>query len=141
MNIFLNYDRRIISKHITDGNNSKSKWGQSLKKSKDEKISKVLSKTWNDFWQQTTISGITNARGTRSVWRRNLWFLIFTIFTILTITSLQSVIKDFISHPVTTFVTVKHHNQVNTLGIYGSIYLTCIKESPITQYLFFAYNI
>ena len=126
MKIFLNCYHTTKSKHITDGNDSKSKWGQSLKKSKNEKISKVLSKTWNEFWQQTSISGISNARGTRSVWRRNLWLLIFAIFTILTITSLQSVIKDFISHPVTTFVTVKHHNQVNSLAINDSIHLRIV---------------
>ena len=73
---------------------------------------KSLLKTWNNFWKHTSISGLSNANGSASRWRRYLWMIVFGVFTFLTIIGLESVFKDYSQFPVITSVTVKHNNQV-----------------------------
>ena len=68
--------------------------------------------TWNNFWERTSISGLSNASGAKSRYRRYFWILIFAIFTVMTIRGLDDVFKDYEAHPVMTSVTVKHNNQV-----------------------------
>ena len=83
-----------------------------LKSAKSKKVSHVLWITWNSFWQKTNISGICNARDTSTEWKKKLWILIFVTFTLGTIVGLSGVLKDYLSYPVITYVTVEHHNQV-----------------------------
>ena len=71
-----------------------------------------FSKTWKNFWNNTSISGLSNANGTSSRWRRYLWISIFAAFAVLTIVGLDDVFKDYTAYPVITSVTVKHNNQV-----------------------------
>ena len=76
-------------------------------------MSSIFFETWESFWQKTNIAGLSNAR-TDQGWRRYVWVLIFALFTVLTITGLADVCKDYATYPVTTSVTVEHHNQVST---------------------------
>ena len=86
-----------------------------IKSAKSKKVSHVLWVTWNSFWQKTNISGICNARDTSTGWKKKLWILVFVGFTISTIIGLSGVLKDYVSYPVITYVTVENHNQVNLI--------------------------
>ena len=79
---------------------------------KPTSILKSFVTTWTNFWERTSISGLSNASGSKSRYRTYLWVLIFAIFTVLTIVGLDEVFKDYSAFPVTTSVTVKHNNQV-----------------------------
>ena len=73
----------------------------------------ALWKTWDEFWERTNISGMCNARSSKSGFRTKLWMIIFAVFTVLTFTGISNVIEDFSRYPVVTFVTVEHNNQVH----------------------------
>ena len=89
------------------------------KSTKINKVVNIFFETWESFWQKTNIAGLSNAR-TDQGWRRYVWVLIFALFTILTITGLADVCKDYATYPVTTSVTVEHHNQVSTYRNFGA---------------------
>ena len=72
----------------------------------------VFWQTWDVFWKKTSISGLSNAGTSNSLFRRTCWTLIFTVFFVFTCMGLQQVIEDYLSFPVTTTVTVKHQNRV-----------------------------
>ena len=77
---------------------------------------KSFAKTWRNFWNNTSISGLSNANGTSSRWRRYLWISIFAAFAVLTIVGLNDVFKDYTAYPVITSVTVKNNNQVKIIN-------------------------
>ena len=72
----------------------------------------VLWKTWDNFWRITSISGVSNAGISTSLFRRTCWMILFTFFSVLTTMGLMNVIQDYLAYPVTTSVEIKHQNQV-----------------------------
>ena len=73
----------------------------------------VLWETWDDFWQETSISGVNNAgKARRSVVRRSCWLLVFIAGALATSFSLMVVIKEYMEYPVTTTITIQHKDKV-----------------------------
>ena len=72
--------------------------------------------TYDDFWQETSISGISNAGkargGKTSIIRRIVWLLIFTFFFIFTMYNVVDIMNDYFEYGVSYSVYVKHENQV-----------------------------
>ena len=79
-------------------------------------ICSVLCKTWDDFWQRTSINGVSNAGNARtSKVRRVVWIIIFIFFFMCTIYGVTDVISDYLDYPVVTSVSVLHQNQVHKM--------------------------
>ena len=72
----------------------------------------VIWKIFNNFWQRTSISGISNAGSTKSAFRRACWMIIFTLFLIITLRGFQGVLHDYFTYPVITSVTMARQDQV-----------------------------
>ena len=96
--------------------NENTRWMmmQENKKEKSKSLYKILWDTWDKFWQHTTISGVSNAGGSSSGFRRYIWMILFALFASFTFVGLKNNISDYIRYPVMTSVTVKHQNQVQT---------------------------
>ena len=73
------------------------------KKSKGD----IFWETWDHFWQQTSIAGVSNAGKATYPFRRTVWLLIFTIFLGLTVYSLKVVVEHILEYPVDTAVTIE----------------------------------
>ena len=73
------------------------------KKSKGD----IIWETWDHFWQQTSIAGVSNAGKATHSFRRTVWLLIFTIFLVATLCSLKLVVEDILDYPVETAVTIE----------------------------------
>ena len=90
---------------------------QENKKEKSKSLHKILWETWDEFWQHTTISGVSNAGGSSSGFRRYIWMILFALFASFTFVGLKNNISDYIRYPVMTSVTVQHQNQVQTYNL------------------------
>ena len=74
----------------------------------------ILWGTWDDFWQETSISGASNAgkaKG-RPYIRRICWILIFGIFFGLTVFNVAKQFVEYYEYPVNYEVYVTHKDQV-----------------------------
>ena len=96
------------------------------------RVCNVLWKTWDKFWERTNISGMCNARSSNSVFRANVWMVIFAVFTCLTFYGLSNVIEDFYRYPVVTSVTVEHKNKVCNYIVIIMLYLMAKLQSDST---------
>ena len=97
-----------------------SRWMMMPENEKEEKsksLYKILWDTWDKFWQRTTISGVSNAGGSSSGFRRYIWMILFALFASFTFVGLKNNISDYIRYPVMTSVTVQHQNQVQTYNL------------------------
>ena len=76
--------------------------------------------TWDDFWQETAISGASNAGKAREkpYLRRLIWIIIFAICLFYTITGVVEVFVGFYEYPVSFSVSIEHKNKV---GWYESL--------------------
>ena len=71
----------------------------------------VVWATWDSFWQETSISGVSNAGKARSsLVRRLLWIWIFVAGVGFTAWSLSQVIQDYYTYPVVTTVTFENND-------------------------------
>ena len=67
------------------------------------------------FWEETAISGISNAANAKhSPLRRTLWIASFVIFAAITLQSVYHVFDDFWRYPTTTTVSISLKNTVST---------------------------
>ena len=71
--------------------------------------------TWDDFWQETAISGASNAGKAREkpYLRRLIWIIIFAICLFYTITGVVEVFVGFYEYPVSFSVSIEHKNKVS----------------------------
>lgn len=70
--------------------------------------------TWDDFWQETSIGGASNAghaQGAPYI-RRIIWIIIFTVFFYLTVQGVVGLFVSYYDYPVTYSVYVAHKNKV-----------------------------
>ena len=73
----------------------------------------VLWTTWDNFWQDTSISGVNNAgKARKSALRRIIWIVVFSLGLVGTIWALYTVYADYILYPVTTTITIQHKDKV-----------------------------
>ena len=73
----------------------------------------VLWNTWDNFWQDTSISGVNNAgKARKSALRRIIWIVVFSLGLAGTIWALYTVYADYILYPVTTTITIQHKDKV-----------------------------
>ena len=72
----------------------------------------VVWESFDEFWQRTSISGISNAGSTKSAFRRTCWMIIFTVFVAITFTGFRGVLNDYFTYPVITSVTIVRQDQV-----------------------------
>ena len=95
--------------------NKNSRWMMmpENKKEKSKSLYKIVWATWDEFWQHTAISGVSNAGGSSSGLRRYIWMIIFALFAGFTFVGLKNNISDYIRYPVMTSVTVRNQNQVH----------------------------
>lgn len=75
---------------------------------------RILWGTWDDFWQETSISGASNAGKAKGLpyIRRLCWMAIFGIFFGLTIFNVAKQFVEFYQYPVNYEVYVTHDDQV-----------------------------
>ena len=86
-----------------------------MKKSKHEyeTVADVLWRSWDVFWQRTSIAGLANAGGaSESKARRLVWILIFAAAAGGTIWTLWSLIADYGLYPLSTSVEYNFKEQV-----------------------------
>ena len=70
---------------------------------------RVVFETWDSFWTETGISGVSNAgRARASLFRRVIWISIFLVGMAVTAWALSSVVADYLTYPVTTSVFFQH---------------------------------
>ena len=74
----------------------------------DESLVHVVWQTWDTFWSETSISGVSNAGRARGPLRRLAWILIFVVGACFTYWTLNSVVADYRTYPVVTSVSFKH---------------------------------
>ena len=72
----------------------------------------VIWKKFDQFWQRTSISGISNAGSTKSAFRRTCWMIVFTVFLVITFTGFRGVLHEYFTYPVITSVTIVRQDQV-----------------------------
>ena len=75
---------------------------------------RILWGTWDDFWQETSISGASNAGKAQGLpyIRRLCWMAIFATFFALTIFNVAKQFVEFYHYPVNYEVYVTHKDQV-----------------------------
>ena len=79
---------------------------------KKKSRSSILWQTWDKFWQETSISGVSNAGKARSSkTRRLIWLVLFAVGSWITIDALYDVFVDWMSAPITTQVSIDGNNQ------------------------------
>ena len=71
--------------------------------------------TWDDFWQETSISGANNAGKARSYpyVRRCCWTVLFIFFMAITVLNVLGQFMDYYDYPVSYSVFVQHENMVS----------------------------
>ena len=74
----------------------------------DESLAHIVWQTWDTFWSETSISGVSNAGRARGPLRRLTWILIFIVGAGFTYWTLESVVADYRSYPVVTSVSFEH---------------------------------
>ena len=80
----------------------------------DRNVFQIIWKTWDTFWQETSIPGVVNAGKARtSILRRVIWLAIFGVMFYYSMDQVVNVIDDFLSYPVTTSVLVSNPNRVS----------------------------
>ena len=66
-------------------------------------LSRSIRDQCNRFWEETAISGISNAaHAKQSPLRRTLWIASFLIFAVITLKSVYQTFDDFWQYPTTT---------------------------------------
>ena len=96
------------------------------------------------FWEETAISGISNAAHAKhSPLRRILWIASFLIFAVITLQSVYHVFDDFLQYPTTTTVSISLKNTISNINAYCYLGL---KTTNIFRYknnftIYFAINI
>ena len=74
----------------------------------------ILWGTWDDFWQETSISGANNAgkaKGKPYI-RRICWIIIFGVFFGFTLDNVVNQFITYYEYPINYKVFVKHKDQV-----------------------------
>ena len=91
---------------------------QNHKSTKDTKMGGVhiIWKTWDEFWQETSIAGLANAgKARKGVLRRLIWLTAFTIMFYFSMSQIIKVVQNYLSYPVTTTVTINNEERVSTV--------------------------
>ena len=86
------------------------------------------------FWEETAISGISNAAHAKhSPLRRTLWIASFLIFAAITLQSVYHVFDDFLQYPTTTTVSISLKNTVSNNNAYCLSWLENFRKRRILQ--------
>ena len=81
------------------------------------RINRRIRDQFDRFWQETAISGISNAAHAKhSPLRRTLWISSFLIFGAITLNSVYHVFDDFLQYPTTTTVSISLENTVSSFN-------------------------
>ena len=81
---------------------------------------RVIWGTFDDFWQETSISGANNAGKARQspYVRRFLWLIIFGVFFGLTVKNVYNLFVTYREYPVTYSSYVSHQKRVMEIRIF-----------------------
>ena len=83
-----------------------------------ETVGDVLWRTWDVFWQRTSIAGLANAGGAGdSKLRRLVWITVFAVAAGFTAWSLLRLFEAYSLEPLTTAVKYNHLSKVRNIII------------------------
>ncbi|TRY80052.1 hypothetical protein TCAL_06774 [Tigriopus californicus] len=72
----------------------------------------ILAASWNNFFDNTSASGASNAARSKHPLRKTAWLFIFVLGLTLTIWGVYQVVVEYLSYPVSTTIALRHYSKI-----------------------------
>ena len=92
---------------------------------KSNMIRREVSLQCKRFWEETSITGISNAKKAKgSFLRRVIWIIAFLVFSCITITGVFEVVSEYLDYSTATSIAIIKENTVRGDIINQNVFVT-----------------